>query len=150
MTLYQRMVAFFQEDGWPITELADQGALTTTYGASSGTFPAVARADERLQTVAFTTLFGQLVHPEARVAVMEAVARANFGLPLGCFTFDTDTGEIRFRTSVDVEGVEVSTAMVRNLVYTNCLAMEAYAPAFSALLAGGISPEAAIAAVEAA
>lgn len=146
--LFQHLVDFFEDDGWPIQILTDQAALTTTYGGRFSDFAAVARADEDTHLLAFTTLLGQLVHPEVRVPMLEFVARANFGLPLGCFTFDTDTGEIRFRTSLDVEGVTVTRALVRNLVYTNCLAMDAYAPGFAAVLSGSATPEAAIASVE--
>jgi hypothetical protein len=148
MSLFDELVAFFEADGWPLRTLVAQQAITTTYSGQSGSYPAVARADEESHTLAFTTVLGLPVHPEARVAILETVARANFGLPLGCFLFDTDTGEIRFRTSLDVEGAVVTAAMIRNLVYTNCLAMDAYAPGFAAVLAGEATPERAIAQVE--
>ena len=148
MSLYETMERFFDEDSWPYQALPKQWALTTNYQGQATNFAAIARVDEELQTITFATLYGRLVHPEARVRVLEFITRANFGLPLGCFTFESDSGEVQFRTSADVDGVDVDTALIRNLVYTNCLAMDAYAPGIAMVLNGEASPEQAVAAVE--
>jgi len=146
--LFNVMEQFFREDQWPFQSLPNQGALTTNYQGQSGSYAAVARVDEELQTISFATLYGRLVHPEARVRVLEFITRANFGLPLGCFTFEPDAGEVQFRTSIDVDGFAISTALVRNLVYTNCLAMDAYAPGIAKVLSSEASPEEAVLFVE--
>ncbi len=148
MSLFDTMERFFDEDAWPYQALPKQWALTTSYQGKSTSFAALARVDEDLQTVTFATLYGRLVHPEARVRVLEFITRANFGLPLGCFTLESDSGEVQFRTSADVDGVNINTALIRNLVYTNCLAMDAYAPGIAMVLSGEATPEQAIAAVE--
>lgn len=147
--LYDCVEGFFQEDGWPIQSLPDQGVLTTSYTGVAGGFSAMVRVDESQKTVTFATLYHRLIHPQARVRVLEFITRANFGLPLGCFTFELDGGEVQFRTSIDIDGFELTTALIRNLVYTNCLAMDAYAPGLAMVLAGDTSPERAIEIVEA-
>lgn len=148
MALFDTFERFFDADDWPYKALPRQGVLTTNYKGRSGRFAGLARVDEELQTITFATLYDRLVHPEARVRVLEFITRANFGLPLGCFTFESETGEVQFRTSADVDGVNLNTALIRNLVYTNCLAMDAYAPGIGMVLSGEASPQAAIAAVE--
>lgn len=148
MSLFPVVRRFFDEDEWPIQVLEEQGVVTTSYGGGGHTYAAIARVDEEQQTITFATLYGRLVHPEARLRVLEFITRANFGLPLGCFTLETETGEVQFRTSIDVEGFAPTPELVRNLVYTNCLAMDAYAPGLEEVLSGRLSPEAAVAAVE--
>ena len=148
ISLFDVVERFFREDGWPVQALTEQGALTTNYQGRSGSYAGIARVDERLQTVSFATLYGRLVHPEARVRILEFITRANFGLPLGCFTFEADAGEVQFRTSIDVDGYALTTELVRNLVYTNCLAMDSYAPGIAQVLSSTATPEAAVASVE--
>lgn len=65
--------------------------------------------------------------PEAqRVAVALYLTRANFGLVVGNFELDLDDGEVRFKTSVDLEGTEVGQALFRHLIGANLRATDTY------------------------
>ena len=80
----------------------------------------------------------------------EFITRANFGMIIGNFELDYSDGEIRYKTSVDVEEVEVTDPLVRHLIYANVLTMDKYFPGLMRVLYGGISPVEAIEEVEAA
>ena len=73
---------------------------------------------------------------EKRASMMEFLHRANYGLHMGNFEFDGSDGEIRFKTSVDVEGSELNTKLCRNAVYMNCLMMDRYLPGILGLMYG--------------
>jgi hypothetical protein len=147
-SIFEVVLEFFRTDGWPVTEVPGQTVATTSFRSDARSYAALAAVDEVSGTISFATLFPTPVPPPLRPVVTEFVARANFGLPLGCFTMDPDTGEVRFRTSADVDGGPVPVELVRNLVYTNCLAMDAYAPGLIRVLSGEATPEAAVADVE--
>ncbi|WP_017662953.1 hypothetical protein [Baaleninema simplex] len=61
---------------------------------------------------------------------------------------DYSDGEIRYKTSIDVEGSQLDNALIKQLLYTNLLMMDKYLPAIEAVIAGTQTPEEAIALVE--
>lgn len=63
---------------------------------------------------------------------------------LGNFELDFSDGEIRYKTSIDVEGDRLTPALVQNLVYTNVMMMDQYLPGITAVLEQGLSPAEAI------
>ncbi len=50
------------------------------------------------------------------MAVAEFITRANFGIVIGNFEIDFSDGEIRYKTSIDVEGDRPSFALIKRLV----------------------------------
>jgi hypothetical protein len=87
--------------------------------------------------------------PEAsRAAMCEAIARANYNLPFGNFELDVLDGELRYKTSIDVEGGELVPTMVHNLIGAGIAMCNHYHPAFMRIIYGGMTPEQAIEEVE--
>ena len=74
---------------------------------------------------------------ERMAAVAEFITRANYGLIIGNFELDFSDGEIRYKTSLDVEGDRLSQALIKQLVYTNVLTMDQYLPGILAVLEQG-------------
>jgi hypothetical protein len=75
--------------------------------------------------------------------------RVNMQLALGNFEMNFDTGDIRCKTGVETPEGDLSVAMVRSIAYANLRAMDYYFPGVLAVVHGGLSPEAALARVEA-
>jgi hypothetical protein len=144
--LYDRFVAHLTGEGWDVEPLeSDEPTFRARVGGESGDWLVygIVRDGHRL-------LFysgGGFVPEERRAAAMELVTRANWGLPVGNFELDLDTGELNFKTSVDLEDVEPSDALLRHLVLTNVYTFDQYRPAIEAVVRGE-NPAAALAAVE--
>lgn len=51
------------------------------------------------------------------MVVAELLMRLNYDLMTGSFQLDFEDGEICFRTSIDLEGDRLSTALVRQLMF---------------------------------
>lgn len=79
----------------------------------------------------------------------EFLTRANYGLMIGNFEMDFNDGEIRYKTSIDVEGDNLSSALLKQLVYANVMTMDQYLPGIIAVIDGNISPVDANAKIEA-
>jgi hypothetical protein len=87
--------------------------------------------------------------PEDRRADLALfLTRANFGLVLGNFELDLDDGELRYKTSIDVEGAVVVDKLIDNLVLANVATADRYLPGIRAVLEGA-DPTDAVAEVEA-
>lgn len=78
----------------------------------------------------------------------EYLTRANYGLVLGNFEMDFRDGEVRYKTSIDVEGAEIVPGLIRNLVYANVITMDRYLPGLLSVIYGNLTPHEAITQVE--
>ena len=82
-----------------------------------------------------------------RLALAEFFTRANFGLVMGNFEFDIDTGEMRYKTSLQTIGGSVDPAFLGPVFSTNIATTAEYLPGLFAVIGGG-SPTSAIELVE--
>ncbi len=99
---------------------------------------------ERLSVV---TIY-PLVVPEAkRLAVCEYLMRANFGILIGNFELDFQDGEVRFKTSADVESIALTPIFVRNLLYANLGTADRYFPGLMKVLYANMTPADALAVI---
>lgn len=91
---------------------------------------------EKAEIISIYTRFGYDADvPEPRrAAVSEYVARANYGLVIGNFEFDLDSGHVRYKTSVDLEGASVLPVVFKNLIYSNLTTADRYYPGLMKLI----------------
>ncbi len=90
----------------------------------------------------------QAVVPEVkRLAVAEYLTRANYGIILGNFEMDFRDGETRFKTSADVEGIELTARFVKNLIVSNLGTADKYYPGLMKVIYANMDPADAIAVV---
>jgi len=139
----QAMKSFLDEEGWAHEMHTDGDAVRMRFRGSSGEWPLFAQ-DVGGGKVLVYGLPGSPIPLERRAAVADVVCRLNWGLILGNFELDMDTGEVRYKTSADLRGVEVSPQEMRHLVFTNCLMLDRYLPAVLAVAFGSRDPKVAI------
>ena len=72
----------------------------------------------------------------------------NYGVVIGNFEMNFYDGEIRYKTSIDVEGDRLTPALVKHLIYTNVATMDKYLPGIMSMIYGNLSAEEAISRIE--
>jgi hypothetical protein len=142
------VVRFFREDQWNFQQVEDKPVIRAGFRGERGTWVCFARVDEEHQRFLFHSIMGLNIPQQYRLAVAEYLTRVNDGLPLGNFEMDLDSGDVRFKTSIEVPEGELTVAMVRTLAYANVRNMDYYFPGVLAVVHGGLSPEAALARAE--
>jgi hypothetical protein len=60
--------------------------------------------------------FKEKASEATRPSVAEFITRANYGVIIGNFELDYQDGTVRFKTSVDFEGLPLAPALIRNVV----------------------------------
>lgn len=136
------------EDGWPVEIDEDMGSVQTRYRGSNGEWTCFTVANEEQQQIIFYSI-APMQAPEARRTDLAIfLTLANYGLPLGNFEMDWRDGEIRFKTGIDVEGDDLTPALLRHVVEANVINMDMYLPGIEKLLDGQMTPFEAIEAVE--
>lgn len=128
--------------------LADD-ALTFRLAGSGGLHHFVVTTDDATGIVTLYVPFGPYVPDLRRVAVAEAIARVNRALGVGHFELDFDSGELRFRATIDVEGGLFVQTMADNLIRAALWSCDHYLPALLAVAFGDVEPVVAVAALDA-
>jgi hypothetical protein len=148
--VFDAIVNFFREDEWEFSQVEGEAVLQMGFTGDKGNWMCYAQAQEDEETAQF--IFYSVCPVKApenkRVIAAEFLTRANYGLVLGNFELDFADGEIRYKTSIDVKDDRLSSALSKQLVYTNVLMMDKYLPGIMGVIYGDVSPEQAIAQVE--
>jgi hypothetical protein len=92
--------------------------------------------------------FGVVAPVDRRDECARLITHANAALIIGNFEMDYDDGLVRFRSGIDVTGVELAPQMVRNVIAQAVGAVETYADAISDVVLRGKSAGAALVDVE--
>lgn len=139
---------FFDADSWPYKQLEEQLVFKTGFNGDNAEFNCYAQDREALEQFVFYSVFPVKVPEDKRTAAAEFITRANYGLIIGNFEFDYEDGEVRYKTSADLEGVPEIQPMMKGLIYSNVLTMDKYFPGLMRVIYGGISAQEALAEVE--
>lgn len=146
--IFDEALAFLTEDGWYFVVDEAETALKTSFSGKNGEFSCLARALEDRHQFVFTSDLPVMV-PEAQRAELAAfITRANYGMLMGAFELNLDSGEVHFRTGVDMEDVPPTAALIRNVIYVNVLTMDKYFPGLMRVIYGGIPAAQAILEIE--
>ena len=131
----------------PFTRLEGTDIITTDWEGANGTWPCFLHARERDEQLLIYSVMAEHVPAERRPAVVEFLTRVNYAMAIGNFEMDYDDGEVRYKTSVDVEGDHLSVAMARQLFDFNVATMDLFLPGIEAVVRGDGSPAEVLAAL---
>ncbi|MBN1202341.1 MAG: YbjN domain-containing protein [Anaerolineae bacterium] len=146
--IFQALSQFFTEDEWNPSEMENRPILAMSINGKNGAWRCYAQAREEQQQFVFYSVNQTNTPENKRSAVAEFITRANYGMIMGNFELDFRDGEVRYKTSIDVEGDEISQALIRNMVYANVTLFDRYLPGLMTVIYGGATPEEAIQSVE--
>jgi len=146
-SLSAALVLFLTEDDWSFTRI-NNSVVRLSFSGDNGTWTCFARVYEDNEQLIFYSLSPIEASKNKRSEIAELLTRANYGMIIGNFEMDYSDGEIRYKTSIDVEGSQLDNALIKRLLYTNLLMMDKYLPAIEAVINGEQTPEEAIDRVE--
>jgi len=139
---------FFTEDDWPFSPVDEKSALSLVFKGQNGQWSCYAQAREEHQQFVFYSVCPVHVPDDKQAALAEFLTRANYGLIVGNFEMDYNDGEIRFKTSIDVAGDRLSSALVKQCVYANVIMMDQYLPGIMSVMYSDAPPAQALAQIE--
>lgn len=140
--------AVLEEHGLEWHETTDDEVIRATVAGETGVWACYVVAREASDRCTVYSQVAWQTPPEVRPEMAETITRINFGLPLGNFELDFSDGEIRFKTSIDVNSERLTPDLFAALLEPNFATMDTYLPALEAVRDGRLSPEAAVQAAE--
>ncbi|MBW2253457.1 MAG: YbjN domain-containing protein [Deltaproteobacteria bacterium] len=139
---------FLEGDDWPYREHPERDVLSTRFQGKNGEFGCGFQERAEQEQVVFYSFCPTLTPEDRCLAVSEFLTRANCGMIVGNFEMDWSNGAIRYKTSADVQGVDLADVFLRNLVYANILTMDRYLPGLLEVISGEVDAEQAIREIE--
>ena len=138
--IFNAVVDYLSEDDWKYTVLDGEDALMLSFRGRSGSWQCFARADEEKECFSFYSVLPPHATEDKQAAVGEFINRANYGLIVGNFEMDYRDGQVRYKTSLDIEGGELTPKMIENIIYANLMTMDDYFPGFMDVMYGDKDP----------
>lgn len=146
--LFEAVIDFLAEDDWKFVVVREETAAVLNYRGHHGSWQCFVNVDEDRQWFSFFSILPASVPEDKRLDVAEFITRANYGLVIGNFEMDFNDGEVRFKVSVDVEGGDLTSKMIENVLGANLTTMDRYFAGFMAVIYGDLEPSEAIADIE--
>lgn len=147
-TLFSELIDFFEEEKWKYEILEGETIVRFNYKGTAGRLLCYGEVDENKQWVIFYSYLPVNVPMDKLGVAAEFVCRANQGMRIGNFELDFEDGEVRYKTSIDVEGGELAPKMIDNLLRANLSTMNRYFPGLMKLIFANMSAKEAIESVE--
>lgn len=126
------MLDFFAEDDWEFVQLEEM--LQMSFQGENGRWTCYAKAADEDEQFIFYSVCPLNAEETQLIKIAEFITKVNYGLIIGNFELDFSDGEIRYKTSIDVEEDRLTTALIKQLVYANVLTMDRYLPGIVAVL----------------
>lgn len=145
------LLAFFASENINVETADDGRVMRVAFQGENGRFLGFVRAGDAAGVIALYTLCPIEVPADRMSHALELVARLNSTSVLGNLELDVDAGTMRYKTSIDVEGVQHADALedlVANLVWSNVASLDRMLPAITAVVVKGARPRDAVQAIE--
>lgn len=139
---------FLQEDKWHPHRLDDRYIYRLGFSGKNGSLACYAQIRPELEQFLFFAMIPVKAPPERRPAVAEFITRANYGLRIGNFEMDLNDGEVRYKSSLDFEGVELTPRLIRNAIYPAVQTADRYLPGLMKVIYQAAAPQTAVAEIE--
>ena len=121
--IFDEIVTFFTQEDWQFQQIKGEPVLRLAFQGKNGKWTCYAKAREQQQQFVFYSVCPVSIPENKLQAMAEFVARAKYGTIIGNFELDFVSGEIRYKTSIDVEGSTLTFPQSKQLVYTNVMMM---------------------------
>ncbi len=142
------VVRFLDSIGFKYDKHPEKSLIFLGFSGRSGDWSCVADIKEDRGIFIFYSILSAKVPERTRLPVAEFLTRANYNLILGNFELDMSDGEVRFKTSVNVDTDPLTATIIKPMVLTNLAMVDKYLPGIMAVAFGGKSPEVAVKEIE--
>ncbi len=132
---------FLRQERYAFDQLPEAPILRFSHRGQRGAWFCYIHVRQDLSQIAFYSLFPSKIPHLLRPKMAEFITRANYGLIIGNFELDYNDGEVRFKTSLDVDTAPLSSALLRPLLYANLSTFDHYYPGIIQIIETDFSAE---------
>lgn len=142
--MFQNITNCFDRQGWKYTVIEGQTIVVLGITGKNAKLRCIAQLEADKFQFVFLSSYEQKVPEDKRLLVAELLTRLNFNIFLGNLELDWVDGELRFKTSMNYESVELTEKVIENLVMTNIMTMDSCLTGIIEVIDGTLTPESAV------
>lgn len=135
---------FFKSQEWQFTQVEGKNVLLFGIGGKNGNFQCIADLIEEENRFVFFSVCGANTPSNKRREMLDLLNNLNYKLFFGNFEMDLEDGEIRFRTSISFNHIELNLKFIEELIMSNIITMDISLPSIVGLMYGEITVEKAL------
>ena len=146
---YEKLIQHLDEREVRYLTNGESRSICADFRCEVGTYRIIAAVDtesDLFQVIGYSPV---RVPEGARSAVAETIARANYGLKVGKFEMDVDSGELRFQAAQILTEDCLDETVIDRLMGTTMSMLDMYLPAVLSVIYGNELPKDAIRCAEA-
>ncbi|AFZ10961.1 protein of unknown function DUF1790 (plasmid) [Oscillatoria nigro-viridis PCC 7112] len=128
LNILQTIANFFTAENWPFVTVQDEQILQMAVEGQNEKLTCYAQVIEEQSLFIFYSICPIEAPESKRKALAEFLTLVNYDLIIGNFQLNLTSGQIRYKTSLDVSDSTLSTTQIKNLVYTNITMMDSHLP----------------------
>ena len=124
MRIKDTIIEIARNNNWPYQD--KDNLIKIDAEGEKGNWQTFCKCLEDEKRFAYYSLCPSIVPKENISLMAEVLTRINYGLKVGNFEMDYDTGEIHFKTYVDFHSDEIPTEALAQCMYINILTFDQY------------------------
>lgn len=126
MVMFERFKGYLKAVELSYSIVENETIITFSY-TSKGNYQCIIDVNDEAKIVIIYTILGSLVELEKRNRIAQLLTRINFGIRIGNFEMDYDDGQIRYKTSIDYDGIKnFDDSLLENLIMYNLVKTDEY------------------------
>lgn len=137
--MLERIIDYLQRKNWTYTSGKVNGILFLPINGVNGIFNCVVDVTEDNSLFLFISFNGTTCPMDSRLRFAELLNRINFNLKFGNFEVGMESGEIKFRTSLFYEEMEINDKIIDSIILKNLHIHDSVFPYFNKFLFGSLS-----------
>ncbi len=149
MSTFRKILTYFEKQKWHYT-IPKEGSNIATMGISTekGKFHCIIDVDEEGKKIIFFSIYPINVPVTIRKSMAEIMMRVNYTLFFGSYEMDFSDGEIRFKTSLIYEDIELTDKILEHIIKGNIVTLDTYFELFNSFISGKTTLEDVISQIE--
>ncbi len=148
MSAFDAVRRYLEENRWNPGRIPGRSAYGMNYRGDNGDMFCFIEVNDEVDQMACYAVAPHRIPEPHRLTAAEFLTYANYGMRIGNFELDLKDGEVRYKTSIDYEGIEVVPMLIENMLHPTVSTLDRYLPGLNAIVDEGTSAKDAIALVE--
>jgi hypothetical protein len=138
---------YLENDGWTYELLESHSTIAFGFEGNNGKWHCMVQTREKENQLIFYSSLEDGIPQSMIEKIMRFITIVNYRLVVGNFEMDISDGELNYKTALDLDGIESSQSLIRNIIHTNLATFDRHLVGIQEIL-GGSSVDSALDKIE--
>jgi hypothetical protein len=140
--MFTILIEFINKSNWHYSKpFEDKTIIQLGFEGRNGKFQCICDVKEDSNKFLCYTIGNNKVPVEKLLSVCEYITRVNSTTMLGNFELNFEQGEIRYKTSIDYEGITPTATLIEHLLLANITTYDNFLPGIMKVIFSDIQPK---------